>query len=173
MLCGCERTNNGYEQALSYRKALVDSNGYTFNAVITADYQNVFYTFSLQCQADAMGNVNFTVLAPDTISGITGVVTENDGKLTFDDRALLFPTLPEAQITPVCAPWLFINALCSGYITGTSVEEDGIYLLISDNYAEQTIQVNIQFIDQAPGYVEIICKNRRVISMSVEEFCIL
>ncbi|MFR3326027.1 MAG: hypothetical protein ACLTR8_16550 [Oscillospiraceae bacterium] len=58
------------------------------------------YTFSMDCQCDSQGNLTFAVTAPETITGITGKVSDAGGKLTFDDTALQFDLMAEEQVTP-------------------------------------------------------------------------
>ena len=173
LLCGCTRTNDGMEQAISLRDAIINGNGCTFAVTITADYQDKYYTFVMNCQSDSSGNVTFEVTEPESISGITGSISANNGKLTFDDHALVFSTLAEGQITPISAPWLFINTLRSGYIKGCAQEDSGLLLEIDDSYAENAIQLIIQIIADIPVFAEIIWQNRRIVTMKVEDFCIL
>jgi hypothetical protein len=173
VLCGCAHSEKEIEQAFSLREKLLSANGCTFKSTISADYQSVYYTFTMSCKVDKTGMVLFEVLEPDSIRGITGCVSSTEGNLTFDDQVLLFATLPEGQITPVSAPWLFINALRSGYIKGCSKEKDGYTLQIDDSYAEDAVLLNIQIADDMPTYVEIIWKNRRVMSLEVEDFVFL
>lgn len=173
MLCGCKQSDRRIEQALSLRKAIANGNGCLFRATVTADYQDVFYTFAMNCQSDTVGNITFEVIEPESISGITGTVSAGEGKLTFDDQVLVFSTLAEGQITPVSAPWLFLNTLQSGYIKGCAWEDNGMILQIDDSYADNAMQLNIRTESDVPVFAEIIWKNRRVVSMDVEAFHIL
>lgn len=173
LLCGCKQSGDGIEQALVFRKSLLNGNGCKFVATITADYQDVFYTFAMNCMIDSIGNVKFEVVEPDTIKGISGNISEDEGKLAFDDKVLLFAVLADGQITPVSAPWLFINALKSGYINGCSKEEDGWMLDINSSYAQDALNTKIRIMSDRPVYAEIIWQNRCVVKIDVEDFQIL
>ena len=161
---------NALDLAISFRESLIAANGCTFKATVTADYQNVCYTFSMNCKMDKSGTVTFEVVEPDSIQGITGCISSVEGKLIFDDQVLLFPTLLEGQVTPVCAPWLFINALRSGYIKGCSKEIDGCSLQVNDSYAENAMLLDVRIADGVPAFCEIIWNNRRVMTLDVEDF---
>ena len=54
----------------------------------------------MDCQCDSQGDLTFAVTAPETITGITGKVSDAGGKLTFDDTALQFDLMAEEQVTP-------------------------------------------------------------------------
>lgn len=173
ILCGCRQSDEGVEQALSFRKSMMSANGCEFIATITADYQNVYYTFIMNCKVDPVGNVTFEVVEPDTISGITGQISKEEGKLTFDDKVLLFAILADGQITPVSAPWLFMDALKGGYINGCSKEKDGWMLDINSSYAQDALNTKIRIAAGIPVYAEIIWQNRCVVKINVEAFQIL
>lgn len=173
MLCGCTHSEGSMDKALSLRERIINGSGCQFDVVITADYQNEYYSFRMNCQTDKSGNVTFEILEPESISGITGSVSAEKGKLTFDDQILIFPTLTEGQITPVSAPWLFINTLRSGYITGCAQQGNGLQIMIKDSYAAESLQLNIQTVDDIPVFSEIIWQNRCVVTMNVEAFRIL
>ena len=173
ILCGCSRSNSSIDQALSIRDAILHGNGCQFNVSITADYQNEYYTFEMSCQVDSSGNVTFEVKEPESISGITGILSAQEGKLTFDDKILVFSKMAEGYITPVSAPWLFVSALRGGYIKGCAQEENGILLVIDDTYMDEAIQVNIRTVSDVPVFAEIIWQNQRVLTMSVDAFRIL
>ncbi len=170
MLCGCSQSDSRMDQALSMRDAILSGNGCQFGVTITADYQDVYYVFAMDCHVDSTGKLTFEVKEPETICGITGIISAEEGKLTFDDKVLIFATMAEGYITPVSAPWLFINALRGGFIKGCAQEDNGILITIDDSYMDEAIQLNIRTVDDVPVFTEIIWKNRRVVTMNVETF---
>lgn len=171
LLTGCRGGSGGMERALSLRDRLLKSNGCSFQAVITADYGSALYTFSMACQADSQGNVSFTVTEPQTISGITGIISQQGGKLTFDGQALAFETLADGQITPVCAPWLLIHTLRSGYLSSCGQDEDGLRLGIDDSYQDDALHLDIWLCkNDLPVRGEILWQGRRVVSLEVRNF---
>jgi len=170
LLCGCSKSDEQIEQALHLRDSILKSNGCSFTVTVIADYQDVYYTFEMSCNSDSIGNISFEVTAPETISGITGIITAGDGRLTFDNQLLVFSTLADGQITPVSAPWLFLNTLKSGYIKGCANEDDGILLQIDDSYADGSMTQNIRIVNGTPSYVEMFYDGRRVVTMDVKEF---
>jgi hypothetical protein len=87
----------------------------------------------MDCEADSQGSVSFRVVSPESISGITGSVDRDQGKLTFDDKALAFDLLADGQLSPVSAPWVMIHTLRGGYLSSCAESGDGMLLLNISN----------------------------------------
>ena len=156
LLClfGCSSTEH-IDPALQLRHRLLNCETCRFDAIITADYGDKVYSFSLNCTMDSNGDVSFCVVQPDTINGITGKISANGGALTFDDQVLAFPTLADGQLSPVSGPYLLIKTLRSGYIRACGEEEDLWKLQISDSYAQRA---------------DILYAGRRYLAMQIENF---
>lgn len=168
---GCANMNSGMDRAMILRDRLLKSSGCSFTANITADYGEKIYTFIMNCTEDQEGTVNFEVISPESISGICGSLSAEGGKLTFDDQVVMFEMLADGQITPVSSPWILMRTLRSGYIKGCGSEADGFRLQIDDSYEEDALQLDIRTDENVlPVYAEILYKNRRIVSMEVENF---
>lgn len=173
-LAGCSANNTGMEQALALREALLNGDGCSFRTAITADYEDSVYSFEMECTADKEGNLSFEVIKPDSISGIKGEINHKEGKLTFDDQALLFQAFADDQVTPVSAPWVMLYSLRSGYIQGCGKYQDGLHIQIDDSYEDKTLTVEYYTdANHIPIRAEIIWQGRRIVSMDVENFTIL
>ncbi len=172
-LTGCSGAPREIERGLALRSAVLQGESCSFVAEITADYGDKVHIFSVQCQGDSKGNLSFTVTAPETISGITGTITEEGGKLTFDNTALQFDLMADDQISPVSAPWVFLKTLRSGYITSACMEEDLLRLTIDDSYEEDALTLDIWVNDgNAPVRAEIVYDGKRIVSLTVGNFVI-
>lgn len=117
------------------------------------------------------GGVSFTVIKPESISGITGTLDGTDGALTFGETALHFPLLADNQLTPVSAPWVLLKTLRSGYIAsaGTSGEYDR--LSMDDSYADDALHLDV-WLDKenTPVKAEILFRERKILSLDVKNF---
>lgn len=174
MLAGCSEANAEMDRALALRERLLKCNGCTFDAVITADYGDKIYTFSLQCQIDSLGNLAFKVTDPESIEGIEGEISEEGGKLTFADTILAFETMAEGQITPVTAPWLLMHTLRSGYLNICGKDGDGLRIGIDDSYEDDALHLDIWTdANDYPLRGEIIWQGRRILSVDVRNFAFL
>lgn len=159
---------------MKLRTRLLDAGEIQFQMDISADYGDKLHLFSLDCTSDRDGNVTFQVKAPDTIAGITGMISEGNGQLTFDDMALHFELLTDRQLSPVSAPWVFLKALRSGYLTAAGKEDGIVRLTIQDTYEEDALQVDIWLNDQdVPQHAEILYDGKNILSMVVKDFRIL
>lgn len=174
LLAGCGVQNQELDRAMELRAKLLAAAGCSFDAVVTADYSDKTYTFTVAYQSDSEGNVTFTVKEPETIQGITGNISAKGGKLTFDDKALAFELLADGQVTPVSAGYLLVKTLRGGYVRGCGTDGDEIKLLIDDSYQEDALHLDIRLgQDNLPIFAEILYKDRRFLSLEVKNFRLL
>ncbi len=173
-LAGCSGADDTLDRAMALRSRLLAAQGIQFETEITADYGDSTYTFSMTCASDAQGNVHFTVAQPESIAGITGTVSAEGGKLTFDDKALSFELMADGQVTPVSAPWLLVKTLRSGYLTSCCREGDYLRLAIDDSYAEDALHLDIWLGESdLPVQADILWQGRRLLSIRVKNFTFL
>lgn len=171
LFSGCRNSGNAMEEALRLRQNMLDSDGCSFDATVTADYGEEIYEFTLSCQVDENGDLFFCVTKPESISGIAGKITGSGGQLTFDQEVLAFDLMADGQVTPVSAPWLLIRTFRGGYISSCAKLEDGLQLSIDDSYEEDALHLEIYLseTDQLTG-AEIFWKGRRFLTVQVENF---
>ena len=171
LLPGCGGGKDAIAQAMDLRARLLSSNGYTFDTEVTADFGDKVYTFAMNCRADNAGNVTFTVILPETIAGISGVIDSNGGKITFDDVALAFGLLADGRLTPVSAPWVLVHTLHYGYITACAQTDSGVMISINDSYEDEALNLSVYLgRDGLPAEAEIFWNGRRVLSLTVKNF---
>lgn len=172
-LSSCSLMESEMDKALALRNRLLGS-GCSFDVTVTADYDQKLYTFEMKCNSDANGAVSFEVTSPNTISGISGKISAEGGKLIFDDQALLFETIADGQITPVSAPWVLIRTLRSGYIKACGKYDSGLRIQIDDSYKNNAMHLEILTDERnLPIQAEILWEGRRFLSMTVENFTFL
>lgn len=170
-LTGCSSNNDPTEKILSIRSNVMGSEEISFDAVITADYTEEIYVFGMQCVANDQGDIVFKVTSPEAISGLTGNILDDQGYLTFDDEVVAFQTLADGRISPVCAPWLFMKTLRSGYIKACSNEPGKMIALIDDSYYDHALQLEITFDESGnPCLAEIIWDQYRFITIEISNF---
>ena len=171
ILSGCSMQNTSLDRAMRARQELNNGVGCEFEAVVTADYGDSVYTFTLQCTADSEGNIEFSVIDPASISGISGQIANDKGSIVFDDKILAFSMMADGYITPVSAPWLFLKTFRGGYIHGCSSEESLTRLILHDTYREEPLQVDIWMDETAiPVRADFLWKDRRILAMDVKNF---
>lgn len=174
LLSGCRSKGNDIEPGLLLREKILNAKGCSFDTTIVADYGDKSYTFNMHCDSDISGNIVFSVTKPESISDITGTVSAEGGALTFDDQVLAFEMLADGQITPVSAPWLFMQALRSGYIRLCETKDDTTHIVIDDSYAENAMQVDVYLSkDHLPVRADILWEGKRIVALTVENFKLL
>ncbi|MBE6976709.1 MAG: hypothetical protein E7439_05910 [Ruminococcaceae bacterium] len=170
LLSGCSGDSDEMNRAMTLRTKLL-AKSVNFDAVVTADYGDAVYTFTMNCQSDTKGNVTFTVKEPETISGITGSISAIGGKLTFDDQALSFALLADGQLSPVSGPWILMRALRSGYLTTCGKDGENLRLSVDDSYADDALHLDVWLGEgDLPIRGEILWKGRRLLSVEVKNF---
>ena len=170
LLGGCSGRQEELERAMTLRARLLASEC-SVDVKITADYGDKLYVFAMACQGDSRGNLTFTVTEPESIAGITGVISQDGGKLTFDDTALAFPLMADDQLTPVSAPWILLKTLRGGYLTSANMEEELLHLTIDDSYEEDSLQLDIWLDGQnLPVQSDILYDGRRILTVQVSNF---
>lgn len=174
MLTGCASSQAEMDKIVVLRQKILSSDNCEFETVITADYGDRIYTFALSCKSDSLGNVEFRVISPETISDISGVISGESGKLNFDEQVLVFDTIADGQLSPVSAPWVFVHTLRGGYIKGCEKVAEGLHVQIDDSYAEDALQLDVWFNESLqPIRAEIIWAGTRVLTLDVSKFHIL
>lgn len=169
-LVGCGSGENSLQQGMALRDKLL-ANSCSFQAEIVADYGNETYTFRMGCTVDPQGTMKFVVLAPESISGITGNIKSGNGYLTFDEAVLTFPLLAEGEVTPVSAPWLLIYTLQGGYLVSAGMAGENTILTLRDSYKEGALQLDVSLDgNQLPQSAEIFWQGRRVLSVRIDDF---
>lgn len=172
-LSGCSTENREIQEAMEVRDALLSAQGCSFQAAVTADYGDSVSGFSMDCQADAAGNLSFEITEPDSISGIRGRISDSGGSIDFEDQALYFPLLTDDLLTPASAPWIFLKTLRSGYLTSACTEEGLLHITVDDSFAEDALMLDIWLMDGTPVRADILCDSKRILSVEVENFRIL
>ena len=104
-LCACSHKPEELSDAMTFRDNMLAAQACSFQAEVTADYGDILHEFSMDCQVDSSGRVQFEITEPETIAGIRGNIEDSGGKITFDDQALFFPLLTEDHLIPASAPW--------------------------------------------------------------------
>lgn len=173
-LCGCSSGQAALDAGHRLRSNILEAEGCSFTASITADYGDEIYKFDMKCVFDKDGALNFSVLKPESISSITGTIDAKEGALTFDDQVLAFQMLADGQITPVSAPWVLMKAIRGGYIAACSREKNGYYLQIDDSYEDDPLTAEL-WLDKncAVTRAEFLWDGRRIISVEVSSFTLL
>ena len=171
LLCGCSIGDNPIDPAMELRNTLLESSGCEFTSVISADYGDKVYTFQMDCAVDSQGSLTFTVSDPETIRGISGVITPDGSSLRFDDKVLAFPLLANDQLTPVSTPWIFWNSLKGGYISGCSQDSNETCIYLDDSFENAILRVEIiTDTENIPIHTSILWNQKQILSADIRNF---
>ena len=173
ILSGCAKSDDALDRAMALRSKMLSS-GASFDAKIVADYGDRQHTFAMACSVDSQGNLTFTVTEPQSIAGITGKVSTNGGKLTYDDHVLSFGLLADGLVSPVSGPWVLMKTLRSGYLTSCTKEGDRLRVSIDDSYEADSLHLDVWLGDgDLPVNAEVFWQGRRLLSILVTNLKLL
>ena len=169
LLSGCAQFNDVSDHGMILRQKI--SEGCTFTANIVAVFSDASYSFTVNCMVNSVGEMDFAVVHPDSISGITGKVSAAGGSITFDETVLAFPLLADGEISPVCAPWLCVRSMMGGYLRSSGIDGEQVRLTIDDSFSGENLQTDIWLAaNETPEYGEILWNGRKVLSVHFENF---
>lgn len=170
LISGCSMENDAMERAVDFRSELLSASEVSFHSAVVADYGDKIHSFGMDCQGNNQGEICFSVTEPETITGITGRISDDGGKLTFDDKVLFFGLLTDDQLSPVSAPWIILRSLRSGYIRSAGREGEYLRLSIDDSY-DDVLEVDVWMSeDKRPVRGDILYDGKRILSMDIENF---
>ena len=165
--CSAEKELSSLQRS---RQMLEQSRGCAFDADITAQYPDRVYRFTLQCVSDGEG-FRFQVKEPESIRGIAGSIEEKGGNLIFDDCLLAFPLLADGELSPVTAPWLFLQSLKRGLVRLASKTEDGVCISFEDVFRGETVLSEVSLtMDGTPLSCELFWNGERILLLQFTDF---
>ena len=83
------------------------------------------YDYTVAAEFDGK-QTRLTLTAPDTVTGLTAVLTEDSGALEFDGLWVETGPLDPEGLTPAAALPALVETARTGYITACRLEEDDL-----------------------------------------------
>lgn len=170
LLCGCGGAENLLAPAIEFRAALVQAGGCSFTANITADNGEATDEFTLRCEADETGAVRFEVTQPQTLAGITALVSADGGTVTYDGMAMDFGLLADGNVIPAAAPALAVCCWRQEYLAAAGTDETGYRATYEKDFDEKRLVIDTWFENGIPIYAEVCYNNRRILKLKLSDF---
>ena len=170
LLTGCKSEESILSRGIQFRSELLSAGGCSFRGEITADYGEEVSSFTLDCVADHEGNVTFCVVSPETISGITGVIDGNEGKVTYDGLQLAFPLLVYDRISPVAAPGIIVECWLKEFILSAGISQYIYRATYEKKIHGNALLIDTYFEKDIPISVELCYNGNRIIEMKITDF---
>lgn len=142
LLCACGGNEKDPLQApVDFRAALLAHGGCCFQLQARAESGGAVWELTLDCALDAAGSGTVTVLAPETIAGITAETDGSTGRLRYQTLALGLGTLPGVELAPAAAPGRLVRAWAQDWISSAGAEDDNLLVC----YEADTFSVRTRF----------------------------
>ena len=133
LLCACAGGGNDpLQAAMDYRTALLGHGGCAFELEARADTGDLPWNLTLACALDASGSGTVTVLAPESIAGISAVVENGGASLRCEDLTLGLGTLPGTALSPADAPGRLARAWAEAWIVSAGAEGRELLVCFED-----------------------------------------
>lgn len=169
-LNACAKPTGEASPAAEFRAALVNADGCSFRAEVTADFGDTVQSFTLDCAADADGKTELTVVSPESIAGITATVADAAGTITYDGMAMDFGLLADGQVAPAAAPALAVECWLRAYISSSGREEELYRVTYENGYDEKTLTVDTWFENGLPISAEVCYNQQRILRLVLTDF---
>ncbi len=170
LLTGCGKEENVTNEAVKFRADLVQAGGCSYQVKISADFGDSVEEFTLSCRSMADGTTDFTILAPETLEGITARVTDAGGKITYEGMGVDFGLLANDTLAPAAAPALLVACWSSEYIASAGFEGESYRASYEKGFDEKTLKVDTWFENNLPIYAEVCYNNSRILRLELSEF---
>lgn len=170
LLSGCGGAENALAPAIEFRAALVQAGGCSFTARVTADDGEAVAEFTLRCVSEDTGAVQFEVVAPETLAGITATVSADGGTITYDGMAMEFGLLANGNVIPVAAPALVLCCWRQEYLAAAGTDEAGYRATYEKDFDEKRLVVDTWFENGIPIYAEVCYNSRRILKLELSDF---
>lgn len=169
-LSGCGKSDGPTQKALDFRTKLMESEGCSFTADITADYGDKLYVFSVDA-VFTPDETKLSVVSPEAIAGITATVSADGAKIEFDGVELDFGKLANGYVSPVSVPWLLGQCWLGEYIAyaGTDGDLERVTYLKGYNEEELTLDTWLSE-DDIPVHAEVFYGGERCLTVEIRDF---
>lgn len=151
--------------------------GATMEANVICSGDNLISEFTLQCQYQAQGQSVVTVLAPDTMAGVQGILTAGEWVLEYNDMVFNVGTLSSQAISPLACLPLLMEGLSQGWVLeeNTEVYQDIDCLRVTLDYADQAlgsvvVTAWLSQDDGTPVGAEVTVDNARILQVLFTSF---
>ncbi len=171
VLTGCAPSQKNADAATAFRAALLESGGCTFVCRVTADFGETVQIFALDCAYDtARGAVDFTVLEPQSLAGITATVTDEGAAVTYDGMAMELGLLAGESVMPAAAPALAAVCWTDAPITAVGAENDRTRVTYERTLCGRRLTVDTWLENGLPISAQVCYNQQCILKLEFSEF---
>lgn len=176
LLSGCGRGDKNAERLAEARTRALGA-ACAMEASVTADYGDRVYDFTLRLEESAPGEGVVSVLAPETLAGVTVSYTAGCGTLRYDDLTLDTGELTKSGLSPMEALPALLQSWRSGAVTSIGREKLGetetLFLRCdASGNGEETVGHLLWLEEESgrPVQMEIVADGRTAFYCTVDSF---
>ena len=133
LLCACGgKADDPVQAPMDFRAALLSKGGCAFELEAVAEAGDLLWQLTLRCELDAAGDGTVTVLAPESIAGISARSEGGTGSLVYDGVRLGLGTMPGTELAPAAAPGRLVRAWAQDWIAAAGPDSGGLQVCYED-----------------------------------------
>lgn len=134
LLCACGgKANDPLQAAMDFRTALLAKGGCAFELEALADTgEERLWELTLACTLDPEGNGTVTVLAPESIAGVTAVTEGGRSSLRCEALCLGLGELPGTELAPAAVPGRLVRAWAGDWIASAGADGEALLACYED-----------------------------------------
>lgn len=137
-LCGCEAP----VEAVDPLEVYVQMTGATMEAEVISDGDFLVSEFTLRCDYNPNGETVVEVLAPETMAGVQGVLSNGEWVLQYEDMVFNVGALSTQGVSPLACMPLLLEGLRQGWTLEENTEtyQDQACYRVSLDYSDDVLQ---------------------------------
>ena len=168
LLCACGgKAKDPLQAPMDFRAELLARGGCVFELAARSEAGDRLWELELACELDAEGNGSVTVLAPESIAGVSAVLEGGKGSLRYGELSLGLGTLPGTELSPAAAPGALVRAWARDWIASAGPDEDGLLVC----YGDGPVTVRTRFdAGGVPLRAELLVDGRARFSAEIRKF---
>ncbi len=142
LLCACGgKETDPLRAPMDFRTRLLAEQGCSFVLEARAQSGDRLWALGLDCRLDETGDGAVTVLAPESIAGITALLRDGSRSLRYEELCLGLGTLPGTELAPAAAPGQLVRAWSEAWIASAGADETGLLVC----YEADPLQIRTWF----------------------------
>jgi len=169
--CGVKK-NRALQDALDFRSSLAAAGGCSFQADISARYDEADQMFSGACRYKTEEGAEITLTAPDTIAGIQAKVTKDGADVSFEDTAVAFGPLAEGSFAPMAIPYILGSCWAGEWIESAGEENGSVHVVYEKGCGNEQIRVDTWFSAETgePELAELSGSGQKAATVRLSDF---
>ncbi len=171
LLSACSSSADAPQEAEAFRAFISEKSSATMEAVVSADYGDRVYDFTLRYDYLRDGKSTIEIMEPEPVRGIRATIEAGQTQLEYDGMILDTGALPGTGLSPVDVLPTMLKTWSEGYLDSAGKESldgrDVLHFVFTSTVSEVSIEQHV-WVEQesfTPVRAEMMADGTRVLSV--------